>query len=80
MSEFKGMANTSLRAARRVVVGIIGTTVVLIGVLLLVLPGPAFVVIPAGLAILSLEFAFARRWLKSLRRRISDTMQKQRMK
>ena len=74
------LVNTSIRTARRVVVGIVGTTVCLIGVVLLVTPGPAFVVIPAGLAILSIEFAFARRWLALLRRRISDTMQKQRMK
>jgi tellurite resistance protein TerC len=53
------------RTARRIVIGVIGTSVVLIGVALIVLPGPAFIVIPAGLAILSLEFA--RRWLKTLR-------------
>lgn len=55
------------RTARRIVIGVIGTSVVLIGVALTVLPGPAFIVIPAGLAILSIEFAFARRWLKTLR-------------
>ena len=33
------------------------------GVLMLVLPRPAFVVIPAGLAILGVEFAWAHRWL-----------------
>jgi len=33
------------------------------GVLMLVLPEPAFVAIPAGLAILGVEFAWARRWL-----------------
>ena len=36
---------------------------------MIVLPGPAFIVIPAGLAILSLEFAFARRWLHTIRER-----------
>lgn len=55
------------RTARRIVIGVIGTSVVLIGLALTVLPGPAFIVIPAGLAILSIEFAFARRWLKKLR-------------
>jgi hypothetical protein len=34
---------------------------------MIVLPGPAFIVIPAGLAILGIEFAFARRWLRRLR-------------
>jgi tellurite resistance protein TerC len=43
-------------------------TVVLIGVAMIVLPGPAIVVIPAGLAILATEFAWARRWLRIIRK------------
>jgi hypothetical protein len=31
---------------------------------MIVLPGPALVVIPLGLGILGLEFAWARRWLR----------------
>jgi uncharacterized protein (TIGR02611 family) len=50
-----------------VVISVVGTTVLLIGVALLVLPGPAFVVIPVGLAILATEFAWARRWLRFVR-------------
>lgn len=57
----------SYRGARRVVVAVIGFTVVGLGLILLVAPGPAFVVIPLGLAILSLEFAWARHWLHKLR-------------
>ena len=34
---------------------------------MLVLPGPAIVVIPIGLAILAAEFSWARRWLRKLR-------------
>jgi len=52
------------RNARRVIVGIVGGVVLLVGIALLVLPGPAFVVIPIGLAILSLEFAWAERLLE----------------
>jgi hypothetical protein len=53
-----------IRYARRIVVAIVGMTVLLFGLALTVLPGPAFVVIPIGLAILATEFAWARRWLK----------------
>ncbi len=60
------------KAARRVVVGMVGATVLLIGVVMLVTPGPALVVIPVGLAILSLEFTFARSWLRRLRESISS--------
>ncbi len=56
-----------LRQARRVIIAVIGFTVLLIGVALLVLPGPAFLVIPAGLAILAIEFAWARRWLQRIK-------------
>ena len=53
----------ALRASRKLVIAIAGASVLAAGILMLVLPGPAFVVIPAGLAILGVEFAWARRWL-----------------
>ena len=46
---------------RKLIIALIGGTVLLIGVALIVLPGPAFIVIPIGLAILATEFAWARR-------------------
>lgn len=60
------------KAARRIVVGVVGATVLLIGVVMLVTPGPALVVIPVGLAILSIEFTWARAWLKRMRESISN--------
>ena len=50
------------KTLRRILVAVIGGTIVLIGIALLVLPGPAFIVIPLGLLILGSEFAWAR-WL-----------------
>ena len=44
----------------KLVVGIIGTIIVLAGAALLVLPGPGILLILAGLALLSLEFPWAR--------------------
>jgi tellurite resistance protein TerC len=55
------------KVAKRVAIGIVGGTVLLIGVVMIALPGPAFVVIPVGLGILSIEFAWARIWLKKLK-------------
>jgi hypothetical protein len=46
------------------VIFVVGMTVLVAGVALIVLPGPAFIVIPAGLGILAIEFEWARRWLK----------------
>jgi hypothetical protein len=54
--------------------------VLLIGIALLVLPGPAFIVIPLGLAILAVEFAWARRLLKRVRRGISSSLRNGRMR
>ena len=56
-----------IRQVRRLIVLVAGSTILLIGVALLVLPGPAFVVIPIGLAILATEFAWARRLLQKAR-------------
>ena len=52
-----------LRQVRRILILIFGVTVILIGLALTVLPGPAFIVIPLGLGILATEFIWARRLL-----------------
>lgn len=61
------MPNIAYRLARRIAVSVVGFTVLAIGIAMIALPGPAFIVIPAGLGILGLEFAWARRWLKTVR-------------
>ena len=58
---------TTLKQIKRVVIAVVGGTVLALGIVCIVLPGPAFLVIPAGLAILAVEFAWARRWLRSAR-------------
>lgn len=60
------------KQARRVVIGVIGSTVLMIGIAMIVLPGPAMVVIPFGLAILATEFVWARDWLNYARRKIRE--------
>lgn len=49
---------------RKTIVAVIGSTIVLFGLALIVLPGPAIVVVPLGLAVLATEFAWARALLK----------------
>jgi tellurite resistance protein TerC len=61
------MHRIMLKYAKRIITAIIGMTVLLFGIALIVLPGPAFIVIPIGLAILATEFAWARRALKIIR-------------
>jgi tellurite resistance protein TerC len=51
-------------SVKRIFVAVVGGTILLFGIALLVLPGPAFLVIPIGLAVLATEFVWARRWLR----------------
>ena len=60
--------------ARRIAIALVGFTVLLVGIAMIVLPGPAFVVIPVGLGILGLEFAWARRWLHKVKERTATVV------
>lgn len=71
MNGVERLARATYRMARRIVVTVVGSTLVLLGVILIFTPGPAFVVLPLGLAVLAIEFAFARRWLKRVRAMVS---------
>ncbi|NOY65738.1 MAG: hypothetical protein GXO97_10165 [Nitrospirae bacterium] len=54
----------TLDQAKRIIRIVVGFTLLIIGVALIVLPGPATLVIPAALAILAGEFVWARKLLK----------------
>jgi uncharacterized protein (TIGR02611 family) len=57
-----GLANRP--RVRKTIVAVIGSTVVLFGLALVILPGPAVLVVPLGLAILATEYAWARRLIR----------------
>ena len=57
----------ALRHAKRVVVAVVGTTLLLLGVVMLVTPGPGTLVLFFGLSVLAAEFAWARRWLRRVK-------------
>jgi uncharacterized protein (TIGR02611 family) len=63
------MLLATLKQAKRVVVALIGLTIVGIGIAMIVLPGPAIVVIPIGLGVLATEFVWARKLLHDIRAR-----------
>ena len=68
----KTAVDWTFKVARRIAVVVVGSTLLALGVGMIVTPGPALIVIPIGLAILSIEFAWARMWLQHVRRKISD--------
>lgn len=66
------IAETAWTTARKIIVAVIGGSIVLVGIALLVLPGPGLVVIGIGLGVLAVEFAWARIWLRRIRRGALD--------
>ena len=54
-------------------VAVVGGTILLCGLAMVALPGPALIVVPLGLLILASEFAWARRLLHKVRDRVSQS-------
>ncbi len=63
------MINRLLRHTKRLIIFIIGGTVLLFGIILVFIPGPAIIFIPLGLAILATEFTWARILLENAKRK-----------
>lgn len=63
----------NLKQIKRIVVAVIGFTILAFGILLIVFPGPAFIVIPVGLSILATEFVWAKRLLEKVKKTIKKT-------
>ncbi len=66
----------TLRQLKRIIIAVIGTTILIIGILLIVLPGPAFIVIPIGLSILATEFIWAKRLMEKFKEKLSKIITK----
>jgi uncharacterized protein (TIGR02611 family) len=65
-----------MKLLRRIVIALVGGAVLLIGIVMIVLPAPAILVIPAGLAILAIEFVWARQCLHKIRQYIAEKKNK----
>lgn len=74
------LQNLPLKKARKVVVFLVGGTLLLLGIAMIVLPGPAVVVIPLALAILGTEFVWARWLLQKVKKRIKSGLNLQNKK
>lgn len=75
-----GPVHYVIRWSRRIGIAIVGGLVLAVGIAMIVLPGPAFIVIPMGLGILSLEFERPRLWLAQVRARAAATSARLRRK
>jgi len=63
-------SNPTGRIALKVLVGVVGALVVAVGVALIPLPGPGWLIVIAGLAIWGVEFHWAKRLLAFTRRHV----------
>jgi uncharacterized protein (TIGR02611 family) len=61
-----------MSATTKLVVTIVGSTVLVAGLIMMVTPGPGLVGIVAGLAILATEWDWADRWLSAARRKLGE--------
>jgi uncharacterized protein (TIGR02611 family) len=57
----------TIKQAKRLIIIVIGFTVLLMGIAMIVLPGPAVLFIPLGLGILASELIWARRILNKIK-------------
>lgn len=62
-----GQIIRSARQVKKLLIAIVGFTVLFIGIAMIVLPGPAFLVMPLGIGILATEFVWARSLLKEVK-------------
>ncbi len=56
-----------IKFIRKLIIATVGFTVLIIGLAMIILPGPSFIVIPVGLAILATEFIWARTLLNKVK-------------
>ena len=68
------------KVAKRIVIGIVGGTVLIMGIIMMVTPGPGIAGILLGLGILGVEFAWARIWLKRIKSKGQDMVRALRTK
>ncbi len=61
------ISKTIFQQAKKLVIVVTGFTILIVGIAMIVLPGPAIIVIPIGLAILATEFVWARNILKKVK-------------
>ncbi len=75
----KDMTAWMLRAVgrtKKLLIVVVGFTVLLIGVAMIVLPGPAIIVAPLGLGILSTEFIWAAMLLNTIKGKFQKTKER----
>lgn len=66
----------TLKQIKKIIIAVVGFTILVLGLLMIVLPGPAFIFIPLGLTILASEFVWAEMWLKKVKSKFKEANDK----
>ncbi|MGK9367767.1 PGPGW domain-containing protein [Melioribacter sp. Ez-97] len=63
---------------KKIIISVAGGTLLIIGIIMIIVPGPAYLIIPAGLSILGTEYLWARELNKKIKKRINKFFNKRR--
>ncbi len=61
----------TIKQLKRIFIGLVGGTVIILGIIMIVLPGPAVIFIPLGFSILATEFLWARKISDRLKEKLN---------
>ncbi len=75
-NQASNVLNGAIRHARRLLIFVVGSTLLLLGVVMLVTPGPGWPFIFGGLSVLGVEFVWARRLLRKAKRTANEARRK----
>ncbi|MFZ6033827.1 MAG: PGPGW domain-containing protein [Melioribacter sp.] len=63
---------------KKIIISVAGGTLLIIGIIMIIVPGPAYLIIPAGLSILGTEYLWARELNKKIKNKIGKFFNKNR--
>ncbi len=61
-----------LNKVKKLIVAVVGFTILFIGLVVIFLPGPAIIIIPVGLAVLATEFVWAEKLLAKFKEKLNS--------
>lgn len=70
------MLKRTVKLLRKTLIAILGFALIILGIILIPLPGPGFLVIVAGLFVLSLEFEWAEKYLNKAKQKLRQIRDK----
>lgn len=77
-SDLERLSNVTLKAIRKIIVLVVGATLLLLGTVMIVTPGPGVPVLIVGLVLLATEFVWAKVWLAKVKSTLKTTETKAR--